>query len=501
MKEWLLEIAKHTTGFHVVEQRGNGRLFSFTYGKSAPPIDGNTIVISTLDRVAEHPFVRQAAWDFVVIDECLAVQNAAAKRCPSAWRQIEVSMCGALLLSATFFRSSFHNLFYMIRMLRSPLPRTLEYLPSLIHEHIVCEVPDTNRTWEMVGAATPLGAAGVAEYRKKINAWERDGLNRGDPNALKLHGDLKVLLMGELWEGRNAQKRYGTTSPLAEAVAKATKSLVDAGGGRSSSRRPRTSGTTFATCSANKAIVAIEWSKVNPTTRKGERTERPKLRCDRSDDGGRGAGGEHAARRRRDRLPADPWRQARADEGARRPAGADDDGAAAARRLRGRHRRGGRVLEHLPRRHLLPPVPRAEGEPAATSRSRATCGRSRGARQGREAEAAGEGGRTTPGEKNEKTQGAVEKAWRASLAQMSGSGVIAGGGAAEARGRGGCRRGRRRQRRRAERERARREATALWRPARRARARARRRRSTTTRMATATAPARAARSRRSTTRW
>ena len=94
----------------------------------------------------------------------------------------------------------------MIRMLRSPLPRTMEYLPALVHEHIVCEVPDTNRTWEMVGVATPLGAAGVAEYRKKINAWERDGLNRGDPNGLKLHGDLKVLLMGELWEGRNGQK-------------------------------------------------------------------------------------------------------------------------------------------------------------------------------------------------------------------------------------------------------------------------------------------------------
>ena len=68
------------------------------------------------------------------------MQNAQAKRCASAWRQIEVSTCGCLMLSATFFRSKFGGLFYMIRMLRSPLPRTMEWLPATIHEHIVCQV-------------------------------------------------------------------------------------------------------------------------------------------------------------------------------------------------------------------------------------------------------------------------------------------------------------------------------------------------------------------------
>ena len=46
------------------------------------------------------------------------------------------------MLSATFFRSKYESLFYMIRMLRSPLPRTMEWLPATIHEHIVCQVPD-----------------------------------------------------------------------------------------------------------------------------------------------------------------------------------------------------------------------------------------------------------------------------------------------------------------------------------------------------------------------
>ena len=48
----------HTRGFSVIEQREDGALFSLTYGKSNPPIDGNSLVISTLDRVSEHPFVR-----------------------------------------------------------------------------------------------------------------------------------------------------------------------------------------------------------------------------------------------------------------------------------------------------------------------------------------------------------------------------------------------------------------------------------------------------------
>lgn len=107
--EWLLEIAEHTGGFHVIEQREDGTLFSLTYGKSHPPIDSNALVISTLDRVCRHPFIRQSAWDFVVIDECLSVQNADAKRNPSAWRQIEISTCGVLMLSATFFRSKYDS--------------------------------------------------------------------------------------------------------------------------------------------------------------------------------------------------------------------------------------------------------------------------------------------------------------------------------------------------------------------------------------------------------
>lgn len=64
-------------------------------------------MITTLDRIEQHEFVRHAAWDFVIIDECLSVQNETALRCKAAWRQVEMSVCGVMMLSATFFRSKF----------------------------------------------------------------------------------------------------------------------------------------------------------------------------------------------------------------------------------------------------------------------------------------------------------------------------------------------------------------------------------------------------------
>ena len=229
VKEWLLEISCHTSGFHCIEQRETGELFSLTYARKSPPIDANSLVISTLDRVSEHPFVRQAAWDFVVIDECLAVQNAAAKRCPSAWRQIEDSTCGVLMLSATFFRSKYASLFYMIRMLRSPLPRTMEWLPATIHEHIVCHIPETDRSWTMRGEAVPLGETVLKKYRACIEAFKRRQLN--DPteaDGRRLNTELKAFLR-ERYEGRGcrgAANAYEPTSTMAQAFVKEAKRLL-----------------------------------------------------------------------------------------------------------------------------------------------------------------------------------------------------------------------------------------------------------------------------------
>ena len=197
-----------------------------TYGKTHPPIDGNALIISTLDRVCNHPFVRQTAWDFVVIDECLSVQNAAAKRNPSAWRQTEVSMCGVLMLSATFFRSKYYELFIMIRMLRSPLPRTMEWLPATIHEHIVCQIPETDRTWQMRGEMVPLIPQELLRYRGIVEGFCRKQINKpSEVDGRKLWVDLECFLRSK-YEGRDIRATYRQTSVMGDAFVRVAKGLL-----------------------------------------------------------------------------------------------------------------------------------------------------------------------------------------------------------------------------------------------------------------------------------
>ena len=68
-------------------------------------ITGNAIVVTTLGRARDKPFLMQAGWDLVVIDECLSIQNDTALQTMEAWRQVASSRAGVLMLSATFFRS------------------------------------------------------------------------------------------------------------------------------------------------------------------------------------------------------------------------------------------------------------------------------------------------------------------------------------------------------------------------------------------------------------
>jgi uncharacterized membrane protein YgcG len=132
------------------------------------------------------------------------------------------------MLSATFFRSKFDSLFYMIRMLRSPLPRTMEWLPATIHEHIVCQVPETNRTWELRGEPVPLRQADLKAYRQIIEAFRRKQINTGEANGRKLCTDLECFLR-RAYEGRDGKAAYEMTSVLAEACANQCTKLLSQG--------------------------------------------------------------------------------------------------------------------------------------------------------------------------------------------------------------------------------------------------------------------------------
>ena len=138
-KTWEDEIEKHCSGFHVVKQESNGQL--------TDQLKKNSILITTLGRMRDHPISQP--WIFVVIDECLSVQNKNALQTEEAWRQIIVSQYGVLMASATFFRARFDKLFYMIKMLNTGLPENKSYLDAILAESIIINVPLKTREWKI----------------------------------------------------------------------------------------------------------------------------------------------------------------------------------------------------------------------------------------------------------------------------------------------------------------------------------------------------------------
>lgn len=143
---WQTEITKHTSGFDTYIQQPNGKLCNDSNCKiTSSAIKYNTIVITTMGRCRDHPIVHQ--WLLTVIDECLTVQNKDALQTEEAWRQSSYSYFGVLMLSATFFRSRFEKMLYMLSMLNTGLPETPEYLDSILSESMVCNLSEKERKW------------------------------------------------------------------------------------------------------------------------------------------------------------------------------------------------------------------------------------------------------------------------------------------------------------------------------------------------------------------
>ena len=103
-------------------------------------------LITTMGRMREHPI--HHLWFQVIIDECLTVQNKDALQTKEAWRQSMVARHGVYMMSATFFRSRFDKLYYMLKILRTQLPETKEYLDTILANTIVCNIPVKGREWK-----------------------------------------------------------------------------------------------------------------------------------------------------------------------------------------------------------------------------------------------------------------------------------------------------------------------------------------------------------------
>lgn len=135
IKTWKEELEKHTKGFDVKFQENNADIGS---------IQRNTIVITTMGRIRDHPIYHN--WLLVIIDECLTVQNKNALWTESAWMQSLMAK-HLVMMSATFFRTRFDKLYYMLKMLRTGLPEKREYLETILLESIISKIPVTTRKW------------------------------------------------------------------------------------------------------------------------------------------------------------------------------------------------------------------------------------------------------------------------------------------------------------------------------------------------------------------
>lgn len=178
IESWKNEVQKHTVGYDVLVHTG----------KKSPVtrerIRRNSIVISALNTMRDYPI--QNPWILTVIDECLSVQNSSAQWTEEAWKQSLISR-HVVLLSATFFRSRYNKLYYMLSMLQSVLPNSIEYLPTILNERIIVHKElSTGREWHTNTTYIPF----PEDIRDKYDAIQYDD-GRGDQEK---YGLLQQLL-------------------------------------------------------------------------------------------------------------------------------------------------------------------------------------------------------------------------------------------------------------------------------------------------------------------
>lgn len=161
---WTDEITKHTRGFRVVVQESNGTWVPLTAGATYEDAD---IYLTTMARTRDHPPSHR--WTLLVIDECLSVQNNKAQWTAASWKQSIFSE-HVLMLSATFFRSRYDKLYFMLKMLRTNLPEKKEYLDSILIETMLSEQPANGRTWSSTEVGMPVSESFLAQQRAIINS-------------------------------------------------------------------------------------------------------------------------------------------------------------------------------------------------------------------------------------------------------------------------------------------------------------------------------------------
>lgn len=177
IKTWTDEVEKHTKGFDTLIQESDGDFLRCSDKKkislSDLVIKSNTLIITTMGRMRDHPV--QHSWIVLVIDECLTVQNKEALQTEEAWRQSCYSEHGVVMLSATFFRSRFDKMLYMIKMLKTGLPEERDYLDAILNESIVSNITESDRTWKIITSRIDLDV----DQREAYESIYKENSNKG----------------------------------------------------------------------------------------------------------------------------------------------------------------------------------------------------------------------------------------------------------------------------------------------------------------------------------
>ena len=112
--------------------------------------------------------------DFLIIDECLTVQNNTSKWTMKAFEQATKSKYGVLMLSATFFRTRFDKLFFMLKMFQLKIPAKPEYLDTILNIAIGANIKVNQTKWIETIHKIKLDDNFYSEYSKHKKANKKE---------------------------------------------------------------------------------------------------------------------------------------------------------------------------------------------------------------------------------------------------------------------------------------------------------------------------------------
>lgn len=159
---WIDEINKHVENINVSIQESNGKYNQII--KSSNSSSKSHIYLTCMSRNRDHPLMEPIA--FVIIDECISVQNKNTKWTIQCYKDVVRSKYGVLMLSATFFKTRYDKLFYLLKMLDTGIVEKHEYLDTILNTAINANIIISKRKWFISEEKIKLDKKFYKKYNK-----------------------------------------------------------------------------------------------------------------------------------------------------------------------------------------------------------------------------------------------------------------------------------------------------------------------------------------------